>query len=268
MPSPFPGVDPYVESSGRWGDFHDSMIAAMRASLNERLPAGYAAEINLYVWFHEPDARERRARVVPDVHVTREPASPRLVKSRPGGALLPAPRRLVFPAVERRRHRYVRIVDVDTNRVVTVIELLSPANKASGDDREAFLAKRAECLAQGLNLVEIDLLRGGRRLPLGKPVPKDAGSFYALVCRAWEYPQVDFWSFGLRDPLPDVPVPLGRDVPDVLLPLRPCADRAYDEGKYRQRLPYRRPLVPRPDKRDIPWIRNLLAGESNGRGQP
>jgi hypothetical protein len=262
MPSPFPGVDPYIEASGRWGDFHDSMIAAMRASLNERLPAAYAAEINLYVWFHEPDAKQRRGRAVPDVYVTKDASTPRSAKGRAAGAVLPAPKRLIFPSVERRRHRYIQIVEAGTNRVVTVIELLSPANKAAGDDREAFLAKRTECLAQGMNLVEIDLLRGGRRLPLGKPVPKDADGFYLLVCRAWEYPQVDFWSFGLRDPLPDVPVPLGSDTPDVVLPLRACADRAYDEGKYRGRLPYRRALLPRPDKRDAAWIQELLASQT------
>ena len=40
MPSPFPGMDPYIETSGLWGDFHGSLLAAVRADLNSHLPDG------------------------------------------------------------------------------------------------------------------------------------------------------------------------------------------------------------------------------------
>jgi hypothetical protein len=255
-------MDPYIESSGRWGDFHGSMIVAMRAALNERLPEGYAAEIDLYVWFHEPDARERRRRMEPDVYVTSEGRTTRTrARGAGGGAVVSDFQRLAFPSVARRRHKYVRVVDLGSNRVVTVIELLSPSNKAGGEDREAYLTKRNETLAGGVSLVEIDLLRGGARLPLSDPPPA-IEDYYVLVCRAWEHPQFSIRAFNLRDPLPVVPVPLDREVQDVMLPLRPCADSAYDGGKYLARLPYDQPLSPRPRKRDAAWVRDLLKNAS------
>jgi hypothetical protein len=254
MPSPFPGMDPYIESSGRWGDFHGSMIAAMRKALNERLPDGYAAEIELYVWFNEPDAQERGRQIEPDVYVTDE--SPRKGRSF-SRTMVPEPRKLTFPSVQRKRQKYLRVVDYRSNRVVTIIELLSPSNKKAGDDHEAYLSKRNESLATGVNLVEIDLHRGGRRLPLGNPPPQP-GDYYLLVSRAWEYPQLDFWALGLRDSLPDVPVPLIDEQADVGLPLRRCMDEAYDAGKYLSRLPYRQPLTPRLKKRDEAWVERLV----------
>jgi hypothetical protein len=57
MPSPFPGMDPYIESSCMWGDFHGTMLSAMRADLNANLPRGYTASIELYVWAGELESR-------------------------------------------------------------------------------------------------------------------------------------------------------------------------------------------------------------------
>lgn len=255
MPSPFPGMDPFIESSGRWGDFHGSMIAAMRNELNRRLPDGYAAEIELYVWFHEPDATQRRKRVEPDVYMAEEHAG-RASSGVRGAVTLPKAR-YSFPSVERRKHKSIRVLDMRGNRVVTAIEFLSPINK-SGDDREIYLNKRNAYLAGGVNLVEIDLLRGGRRLPLSKDAPKDP-EFYILVCRSWEYPRWDYWDFGIRDPLPVIPVPLAPEQADVPLPLRVCMDEAYDGGKYRTRLPYSDPVRPRLSKNDAAWVRDVAA---------
>lgn len=255
MPSPFPGVDPYIESSGRWGDFHGSLAAAMRAALNDRLPSRYFAEIDLYVLIE--DRGPQRKQVEPDVYVAdsdeKEPA-----KRSPAGSVIAAPATVVLPAVARRRRKRVQIVDQEANRVVTAIEVLSPSNKAAGDDRQAYLRKRSEYVTNGVSLVEMDFLRAGRRLPL-RERPTDDGEFYVLVCRSWEYPRAGLWAFGLRSPYPDVPIPLAPDVPDVVLPLQTCADRAYDEGRY-DRLPYDRPLTPRPRKQDAAWLAGIIAG--------
>ena len=79
------------------------------------------------------------------------------------------------------------------------------------------------------------------------------------MSRAWEWPRADYWTFGVRDALPEIPVPLSRKASAVLLPLRPCVDRAYDEGRYATRLPYGEPLTPRLGKQDAAWVKNLLA---------
>lgn len=265
MPSPFPGMDPYVESSGLWRDFHVGMIGAVRAELNARLPDGYAASSEVHVWFHEPKARDRvRQRpVAPDVYV-KEAATAGAKeggrKLRRGAVPVASPSgEVVLPGVEHRKHRFIQVRDSRAGRVVTVIEILSPDNKKAGDGREAYLAKRNESFANRLNFVEIDLLRGGRRLPLGDRPPAVA-DYYVMVCRAWNWPRADFWTFSLRDRLPTVPVPLAPGVPDVPLPLRTCVNRAYDEGRYRSELPYGEPLTPRLREQDEAWVKQILTG--------
>lgn len=255
MTSPFPGMDPYIESSDHWGDFHTSFIVALRAELNGQLPENFVADIDLYVWSREPQEGETSL-LEPDVYVReairRVPGKPR--RSLPKVAQMT----VTFPRKVRRRQRYLRIVDRDRNRVVTAIEVLSPSNKRTGPDREKYLAKREEYLAGNVSLVEIDLLRGGRRLPLGNPAPQ-ARDYYVLVFRSWVFPRAQLLTFSMRDPLPEIPIPLDADVPEIHLPLRPSMDRAYEDGRYASSLRYQRPLVPRPRGEDASWVRDLLA---------
>jgi hypothetical protein len=253
MPSPFPGMDPYIESAGLWGDFHGSMLPAMRAELNRSLPEGYVASIELYVW--TPQWKKGGRVTEPDVYVREEQRR----KSPPAGtAAVAAPSTIVLPAVERRKRKSLKVVDVRTRQVITVVELLSPTNKEAGEDRQNYLSKRNEYLANRLNLVEIDLLRGGRRSPLGDPPPPVA-DYCVMVCREWEYPRAGFWTFTIRDPLPSIPVPLKQELPEVTLSLRACVDRTYDEGRYAESLPYGETLHPRLSKDAAAWVRKLLA---------
>ena len=113
--------------------------------------------------------------------------------------------------------------------LVTIIELLSPTNKYSGPDREQYLTKRRLVLHSRTNFVEIDLLRGGPRLPLdGLP----RCDYCALVSRVEDRPDVEIWPWRLRDPLPILPIPLGDAAPDAALDLKAALDRAYDENGY------------------------------------
>jgi hypothetical protein len=252
-------MDPYIESSERWGDFHASFVVAMRTELNGRLPPNYVADVNQYAWSRDPDEDEVRL-LEPDAYVSET------VRRVPGRGKR-APRietatTVTFPRKVRRRQRYVRIVDRDENRVVTAIEVLSPSNKKAGEDREKYLAKREEYLAGHVSLVEIDLLRGSGRLPLGTPAP-EIRDYYVLFLRSWEFPKAEIWNLALRDPLPEIPIPLREDVPDVLLPLRPCFDQAYEGGRYATTLRYHQPLKPRARPGDAGWIRELLAARTS-----
>jgi hypothetical protein len=119
-------------------------------------------------------------------------------------------------------------VDKSNNRVITAIEILSPSNKTDGADRDAYLAKRDEYFLAQINLVEIDLLRSGLRPPLGEQTPEQF-AYYLMVCRNTQFPKAGFWSFGIRDTLPEVPVPLKPEDPDCPLDLRACLDRGYEE---------------------------------------
>jgi hypothetical protein len=247
-------MDPFIEANREWGDFHLSLLAAMRGKLNQVLPQRYRAKIDIFVFVQEKVARARR-RLAPDVYLVERPKEP---KPEAGTAAVAAPQTIVLPRTARKKHRSVVIVDRESSRVVTALEVLSPANKTAGADRRAYLAKRDDYLGSGVNLVEIDLLRGGKRVLLGKSA-RVPGDYYILVCRSWELPRADLWPLSLRDSLPQVPVPLAEDVPDVLLPLRECADRAYDEGSYGTELRYDKPLVPPPRRGEAAWIKQVLA---------
>jgi hypothetical protein len=261
MPSPFPGMDPYLEEPSLWPDFHGTMLVAIRAALNSTLPPRYTAFLDRYVWLEEADAANRVRLGKPDVSMTdRGTPAP---AGGSGVATVPAPAMIVLPAVRRQGTRYLRIVDRRNRRVVAVLELLSPSNKEAGPEREAYLTKRNEYLATGTNLVEIDLLRAGQRLPLGDPLPA-IGAYYVLVSRASEFPNAALWPFGVRDPLPPVPVPLDPDDAFVSLDLKPCLDRAYDEGRYADELPYARPPTPPLREPDATWARQLLADLPSG----
>jgi hypothetical protein len=136
--------------------------------------------------------------------------------------------------------------------------VLSPSNKVPGDDGQAYRFKRGQYLAGRVNLVEIDLLRAGERPPLGDPPPAPS-DYYILVSRASEFPQAGFWPLSVRDVLPTIPVPLDPEEADVPLDLRPCADRAYDEGRYGSQINYTQAPNPPLREPDALWARQLLA---------
>lgn len=254
MPSPFPGMDPYIEAAHLWSDFHICMIVAMRGALNAVLPEGYAASADVQVWSVDPEKETSVLLGKPDVPITQELEDDGGVATRVRHA--PAPATLRLRMRRRRTRRYLRIHEARSSRVVTAIELLSPSNKTPGADRDAYLAKREEYLATGTNVVEIDLLRAGTRPPLGDNPPDSA--YYFLVCREWEYPEVGFWPIGVRDSLPEIPIPLAEDEPDVPLPIRQCVDRCYDDGRYRQKMKYGDPPDPPLREPDATWARDLL----------
>ncbi len=262
MPSPFPGMDPYLEEPSLWPTAHGGIIWRARAALNAILPPRYLARVDQYVWLEEAGTEESKRDGEPDVFVS-DAGTPS-----PGGtATLMAPALVVLPAVRRTGPRYIRIVDQQGRRVVTVIELLSPSNKKGGADRDACLSKRNEYLATGTNLVEVDLLRAGERMPLGESPPELTG-YYILVCPRVAFPQAGLWPFGVRDPIPLIQVPLDPADNPVPLDLKPCLDREYDEGRYASQVDYTVPPVPPLPEPDATWARQLLAARLTHPGDP
>jgi hypothetical protein len=254
MPSPFPGMDPYLESQPLWQDFHGSMLPAIKGQLQQQLPANYVVWSDIYVWLHEPDYETRRGK--PDDFITS-------LKPSTGGSglvTLPAPATSILPAVRREGNKYLKIKEVQSDRVITVIEFLSPTNKTPGVDHDAFLAKRNEYLATKTNIVEIDLHRTGLRMPMGEPPPPVA-DYYILICRAADFPKTAIWPFGVRDPLPDVPIPLKPEDGIVTLRLKECFDLAYDQGPYRKVVDYSKPPGIPLQRDDANWAAEWLRGQ-------
>ncbi len=259
MPSPFPGMDPYLEGH-LWPDVHATLIVGIRAAIAAKLPPGYFANIDQYLWLGESDDEDapltkRTRRGKPDTFVTNGAhaasngagVGTTLVAAEPTVRVrLPNPK-------GAKRKKYIRLIDTGNNDVVTVIELLSPSDKLPKADRARYLAKRAEYLGARVNLVEIDLLRKGQRVPMGTPDPPEA-DYYVLVSRAAEYPEAGVWAFTVRDPIPVFPVPLKDEDAAVALDLRACLDAAYDAARYAGRIDYAGPCEPALRKPDAEWV--------------
>jgi hypothetical protein len=243
-------MDPYLEG-WIWGDFHASLAQEIRNELNARLPKRYVASTEMYVW--RIDGGERLLIGGPDVYMADKSPAP----AGPSVTTLAAPIITVLPGIVRRQ-RYVKVVDPQERRVVAVVEILSPSNKAAGEDGQAYGLKREEYIANGISLVEIDLLRSGRRPPLGDPAPP-ISDYYVLVHRGWEKDRMGIWPVSVRDPLPHVPVPLDPDVPEVMLDLRSCVSQAYDTGRYAEQIDYSVPARPPLHEPDATWAHELLA---------
>jgi Protein of unknown function (DUF4058) len=225
MPSPFPGMNPYLEQSDTWEDFHHDFITRAREMLSEQVGPNYLVKIEVRLYLHELSAEERRYFGRADVGITSPTATKPAVAAPPA----PAPMRLTLPAVDVERRSSLEIRDRRNRRLVTVLELLSPTNKTPGADRNDYLAKRAEILASPTHLVEIDLGRGGERPRPPEIPPCD---YYVLVSRADERPSLDVWPISLRDRLPPVPVPLAAPDPSVWLDLQAVLHRVYDAADY------------------------------------
>lgn len=256
MPSPFPGMDPYLEDPARWGGVHTRLIVAAATELNRLLPDGIVAEIDEYLWVHDTESEEETLLGKPDVFL------PESEKRTGGGKVsirvqvtLPTTRGKL-PKNRKRKNRFVQVQTARGERVFTVIEILRPSNKGTGEDRGAYVQKRQEYLAT-VNLVEIDLLRAGHRLPMGRPTPP-VSDYYVFSCQRDDYPATATWAFSVRESLPTIPVPVNNQLSDVPLNLGGCLSRVYDEGRYSDKVSYDVPPDPPLDRSDAEWAAELL----------
>lgn len=253
MPSPFPGMNPYLEQESYWQDFHQTFIPMARASLAEQLSPRYFVRVEQYVFIHELDGESRRPLARPDLFVKEARPSVRststITTEAPAYAYLPA------VSVDEERHSYLSIRDRDGDEAITIIELLSPSNKNPGADRTDYLKKRREFFGAGLNLVEIDLLRAGPRLPFSDVPSCD---YLVSVSRASERPRVGLWPIGLRDRLPKVPIPLRAPDPDAWLDLQEILHRVYDSARYEPLLYRQNPQPPLTDA-NARWAESIIS---------
>lgn len=252
MPSPFPGMNPYLEQESAWHDFHENFIPAAQAMLNRQIMPKYFAKIDEHVYIHEPDEPARRSIGRADVWIARHGAD---TPPAAGIATLEAPARVEQAPIDEERLAFLEIRDRDRRRLVCVIELLSPANKQPLRDRNQYLRKRDEYLASEAHFVEIDLLRAGPRLPW-REMPRC--DYYAVVSRAENRPAAGVWPIQLRDPLPVIAVPLIDGDADARLDLQTLLHRIYDDAGYALYI-YDSPLHPPLSVADAEWARQLLA---------
>jgi Protein of unknown function (DUF4058) len=250
MPSPFPGMNPYLEQVRAWHDFHERFIPKAAEQITPQVRPAYLVRIDEHVYIHELAEDERRLLGRADGAVTSVRKGEQL---RSSGAVLEAPAYgLLSQAVDIERQSFLEIQDRDTREVITVIELLSPSNKSS--DRDQYLAKRRQFLASKVHLVELDLLHGSPRLPL-QNLPKC--DYFAIVSRAEERPRVGVWPLRLRDRLPVIPIPLRAHEPEARLDLQKVLHQIYDAAAYEDDI-YEGEPEPRLRPTDAKWARQFI----------
>jgi hypothetical protein len=236
--------------------------------LQGKLPDDLLARVEERVYVEREGFRLRN--IVPDTHVTE------IRTEEAGGAAL-----AVAVEVELAEYAsfaiepveitegFIEIREADGGRVVTIVEVLSPANKLNGPGRTLYRKKQLEILQSQTSLVEIDLVRSGPRVLALPPyfIPKEWRSD-ALVCvrKNWKRNRADLYRLPLRKQLPTVPIPLRESDTPVMLDLQAIHDQCYTNGRY-DRADYSVPPEPPLSDDDAKWATELLA--SAGRtGKP
>lgn len=255
MPSPFPGMDPYLEDPSLWPDVHHELISVARELLLAQLRPKYFVQIDERLYLAN-DNDEARGVIIPDLRV-REVGYGRM---RGAGTLVAAPGfQLAYGFEFDVRESFIKVIDREVNGVVTVIEILSPANKVNGSaGKRNYDEKRRDVLDGRTNFVEIDLLREGE--PLARPLFGGTKDYMAQV---WRFTKDDrlrhIWPMSIREPLKVIPVPVRPEDPDALLDLQNMLNIAYERAAYDLRVDYRQKPIP-PLKGDAAdWTKELLS---------
>lgn len=266
MPSPFPGMDPWLEKRGVFPDLHNRFIGEMSAVLNALLPPPYFTAIATRVIIAD-DTRKRY--IEPDVDIFKPTGLNGSHRANAGGGVATAEAVEIEPVIVHvaddefaEWHLDVRTGEGD-DELVTSIELLSPSNKRLGSEgRAEYLQKQREMRQRHVNLVEIDLLRGGMHstaVPLDAAL-NQAGAFDYHVCvyRAARRRDLDVYPIRLPQKLPSVAVPLAPTVPAIPVNLQTIFDRCYDVGLYARRIKYGEPCDPPLTPEQQAWAENIL----------
>lgn len=258
MPSPFPGMDPYLEA--HWRDIHARLVIYACDALQGGLPGGLRARVEETVILETPQGFGDHP-LFPDVRVV-EYASKRRTETRPGPSVALAEPLLVDVPPESVTETFLEIIDRESgNKVVTVIEFLSPSNKSPGPNREQYLRKQHEVCSSDANLVEIDLNRYGIHtlaFPLAHVKPAGRTPYMACVRRATRPGKAEVYPIYLWERLPVVKIPLRTEDDDVPLDLQPLVDQCYRNGAYEGTLDYAADPVPPFFGADKDWADSWL----------
>ena len=260
MKSPFPGMDPFLEKY--WHEVHHRRVTDTGDVLQASLPAPLRARIEQRVLLEEDSDI---CAVYPDVHIVEFPPSSAPAAEVEAAVATEEEPVLITPQNEPLTEGYIEIVDAESgNRVITVIEFLSPTNKLPGRGRDDYLKKQGDVVRTGANLVEIDLNRSGQRAFALEVrwIPADYRTTYQ-ICIWRGGPRLGRFEVYLRSlirRLPAIRIPLRATDGDVRLDLQPLVDRCYANGRYDD-LDYRKEPNPPLAADEAVWADELLRGK-------
>jgi len=260
MPSPFPGMDPYLEGY-LWPDVHNAIATKMRQLLTPALRPKYTARLNIYV-VEDTSPEGDIGILYPDVEIMRTQYRSeidmlqKMAISAAERGVTPAAMTIPMVLPVEVQLTSVEIRDTAQNQLVTSIEILSPVNKRE-PGLQAYRAKRQRLYQAGVHLLEFDLLRRGTRPITNATLPNVP--YFITLTRA-HTGKTDVWPLRLQDTWPILPVPLRQPDDDVTLDVAKMFREVYDEAAYDLSVNYHQePPPPAPSEEEKVWIRQLLA---------
>jgi hypothetical protein len=234
-------MDPYLEGS-EWMSFHSEFCVEIARQLRPFLRPKYTAMTMKYYIMDTPDELAisaytgSRSGIYADVGVAE--VSPAPVAQGAETAIMEPTIEMATVMPQATPQLAIEIRDIEERKLVTLIELLSPANKR-GQGYDEYIAKRQRILLSTTHLLEIDLLRRGKRLPMRRALPP--APYFVFLSRYEKRPLTDIWQIELDQPLPTVPVPLLPNDADVPLNLQQAFTQVYDAVGYDLIFNYNRP---------------------------
>ena len=259
MASPFPGMDPFLES--HWRDVHARLVIYSCDVIQETLPRSLRARVEEAVLLEAPTGIGDHP-LYPDVRVVeftwkRNGGSTGTVA---GAGVAVAEPKMVQVESQPATETLIEIIDRESgNQVVTVIEFLSPSNKSPGANREQYQKKQREICASGTNLVEIDLNRFGVHTLAFSPANLVEGrAAYMASVRRPNTGLAEVYSIELWQRLPTIKIPLRPTDADVLLDLQTIIDQCYRKGGYDDTLNYAVDPDPPLHGADKEWTESML----------
>jgi hypothetical protein len=237
MPSPFPGMDPYIESQ-KWEDFHTRFMAAVSDALVALLRPRYIVEVEKRIYVEGHDIDQPVKSLVADAAIFELNVANH--RSSSATAVLDEPdvKKTIctIPYWEERRETFLTIRRGSPAEVVTVIELLSPTNKRKGTDgRNLYVEKLNQLLRSRSHVVEIDLLRKGEHSLL---MHRPTGDYFVMTSRTKQRPLAEMIGWPMLHRLPSISIPLAAPDPDVVLHLQDVFQMVYDRAGYDYSIDY------------------------------
>jgi hypothetical protein len=256
-------MDPWLEHPDLWLGVHNRLITAVADEIVPKVAPKHFVDVeqSAYLVSIEKEVVIGRPDVLVSRTKSRKPV-PRLVERKTSAEVGAVELDVQGPVKDRVEEWYLEVRQVGTRKLVTVIEILSPTNKSNRGGRKKYIKKRNRILESSTSLVEIDLLRGGKPMPLlvAQPVESD---YRILISRGASRPNAKLYAFGVRQPIPVIPIPLLPNDPEPKLDLNAVLHALYHRARFDLMLDYTKPAVPRLREDDSAWARALI--RPNGR---
>lgn len=224
MPCPFPGMDPYLEEEKLWPGFQHQIVASLYQVLLPGLVDRY------------------RARIQQRTYISEQP---------------------LFTSILREEHQeeFIEIRQRVDNRLVTLIDVVSPINKSRKQGRDAYLETRKAARGCNAGIVEVDLVLQGQPMLDYSRDGLPEWDYAITVTRSTQPDRYEIYTTTLQKRLPRFKIPLATDDRDTVLDLQALFARCYDQGSFASQIDYRRDPSLKLDETDRKWIDEWLKSQ-------